>query len=47
MKKIFRRLLREKKKKVYCKRNRCLYIFGMNKDTFFCEYCSNRLKTDL
>jgi len=33
---------RMKKQKPYCLRNRCIYLFGINKDTLFCEYCTHR-----
>lgn len=32
------------KERTYCKRSRCVYLFGMNKDTFFCERCCHRKK---
>lgn len=35
-----------KKQKEYCDRKRCVYAFGMNKDTIFCTYCCYR-KNDL
>lgn len=32
------------KERTYCNRSRCVYLFGMNKDTFFCERCCHRKK---
>ena len=31
-----------KKQKSYCFRSRCIYLFGINKDSLFCEYCMHR-----
>ena len=31
-----------KKQKTYCNRSKCIYLFGISKDTIFCKYCCHR-----